>query len=105
MVSVANDPPSQCAFAYRVPLNPYAPVAGEFSTLVRTERIQVRDRLHLSWTETEGELRTVRGSPDEWEVVAIEPAGDEGRKAAIMRGKSGPDAVWDGTLVVRKARG
>jgi hypothetical protein len=87
-----------------VPLNPYAPVAGEFSTLVRSERIRVGDRLGLSWTETEGELRTVRGSPDQWEVVGIETAGDEGRKASIKRGKSGPDAVWDGTLVVRKAR-
>jgi hypothetical protein len=101
---VTTDDPSLHAFAYRVPLNPYAPVAGECSTLVRRERIHVGDRLHLSWTETEGEQRTVQGSPDEWEVVAIEAAGDEGRKASLIRGKSGPDAVWDGTLVVRQVR-
>jgi hypothetical protein len=101
---VTNDGPSRPAFAYRVPLNPYAPVAGECSTLIRHERVRLGDRLHLSWTETTGELRTVRGSSDEWEVVAIESAGDEGRETATISRKNGPRAIWDGALVLRQVR-
>lgn len=91
-------------FAYRVPLNPYEPRGDEWATLVRADRIRVGDRLDdLSWTEARGQLLTTRGSPDEWEVIAVEQTEDEGRVAAVHR-KLSPDAVWDGTLVLRIVR-
>jgi hypothetical protein len=99
-----NDPSSRLNFAYRVPLNVYAPRAGAWSTLVRPDRIRVGDILgDLSWAEESGELVTARGSPDKWEVIAIEPTGDEGRRA-VLRRKLEPEAVWDGALVLRLVR-
>lgn len=56
-----------------------------------------------STTEEDGELVTLRGSRDEWEVIAIEPTGDEGRRAVLHR-KLAPDAIWDGALVLRLVR-
>jgi hypothetical protein len=91
-------------FAYRVPRNPYEPRAGELATLIRSDRISVGDRLDdMSWIETVGDLQTLRGSSDEWEVIAVEPTGDEGRRAVVHR-KLAPDAIWDGTLVLRLVR-
>jgi len=99
-----NDPSPRPNFAYRVPRNVYAPRAGEWSTLVRPDRIRAGDVLDdLSWAEEIGELVTVRGSPDKWEVIAIEPTGDKGRRAVLHR-KLAPDAIWDGALVVRLVR-
>jgi hypothetical protein len=96
-----KDPSLRANFAYRVPRNVYAPRAGEWSTLVRPDRIRVGDVLDdLSWAEESGELVIVRGSLDEWEVIAIEPTGDEGRPAVLHR-KLGPEAIWDGALVLR----
>lgn len=98
-----NDPPRR-NFAYRVPRNVYAPRAGGWSTLIRPDRLRVGDVLDdLSWAEESGELVTVRGSLDRWEVIAIEPTGDEGRRAVLHR-KLAPDAIWDGTLVLRIVR-
>jgi hypothetical protein len=72
--------------------------------LVRRDRIRVGDLLDdMSWTEKSGELRTIRGSPDRWEVIAIETTGDEGRRAVLHR-KHAPDAIWDGALVLRLVR-
>lgn len=91
-------------FAYRVPLNPYAPRADEWATLVRPDRVRVGDLLDdLSWTEESDELRTVSGSSDRWEVIAVEPTGDEGRPARVGR-KLSAEAIWDGTLVLRLVR-
>jgi hypothetical protein len=91
-------------FAYHVPLNPYEPRADEWATLVRPDRVCVGDRLDdLAWTEASGQLVTTRGSPDEWEVIAVEPTGDEGRRAVVHR-KLSPETVWDGTLVLRLVR-
>jgi len=72
--------------------------------LVRPDRIRVGDVLDdLSWADERGELITVRGSSDQWEVIAVEPTGDEGRPAHVHR-KLAPEAVWDGTLVLRIVR-
>jgi len=99
-----SDPSPRANFAHRVPRNVYAPRAGEWSTLVRPDRIHVGDVLDdLSWAEESGELISVRGSPDKWEVIAIERTGDEGRRAVLHR-KLAPDAIWDGALVLRLAR-
>jgi hypothetical protein len=99
-----DDPSPRPDFAYRVPRNVYAPRTGEWSTLARADRICVGDILDdLSWAEESGELGTVRGSPDKWEVIAIEPTGDEGRRAVLHR-KLAPDAIWDGALVLRLVR-
>ena len=88
-------------FAYHVPLNPYEPQSGEWGTLVRRGRIRVGERLNdLTVTEVSGELRTIHGSSEQWEVIAVEPAEDDGRQAVVRR-KLAPDAVWDGTLVLR----
>jgi hypothetical protein len=88
-------------FAYRVPLNPYEPGGNEWATLVRLDRIRVGDRLNdLSFTERQGQNRTTRGSPDEWEVIAVKPTGDEGRPASLHRILA-PEAIWDGALVLR----
>ena len=76
-----------------------------WSTLVRPCRIHVGDILDdLSWgEESGGGVVTVRGSRDRWEVTAIEPTGDEGRRAVLHR-KLAPDAIWDGGLVLRLVR-
>jgi hypothetical protein len=101
------------AFAYLVPLNPYAPHRERWATLVREERLQVGDRISLGWTETtagdpgEPLRRVSRMSPHAWEVAAVETTGDEGKHAAI-RGwplpgnapRSSP--VWDGRLVLEQ---
>lgn len=72
--------------------------------MIRPDRLRVGDVLDdLSWAEESGELVTVRGSLDRWEVIAIEPTGDEGRRAVLHR-KLAPDAIWDGTLVLRIVR-
>ena len=103
-IRICNRGENGQVFAYRVPLNPYEPRADEWATLIRRDRIHVGDRLDdVSWTEASGRLRTVRGSSDQWEVIAVEPTGDEGRPAAVHR-KFSPDAVWDGTLVLRLVR-
>jgi hypothetical protein len=69
--------------------------------LVRPDRIRVGDRLDdLSWTEACGQLLTVHGPLDQWEVIAVELTGDEGRPAHVHR-KLAAEAVWDGTLVLR----
>jgi hypothetical protein len=92
-------------FAYRIPLNPYDPQADRWATLVQPDRIRVGDRLdELTWTEATDEELTTRGSPDEWEVIAVEPTGDEGRSAVLHR-KLAPEAIWDGSLVLRLVRG
>ncbi len=91
-------------FAYRIPLNPYEPSADEWATLVRPDRIRVGDRLDdLAWADASDEPLTTRGSPDEWEVVAVEPTQDDGRPAVVHR-KLSPDAIWDGSLVLRLVR-
>lgn len=91
-------------FAYHVPLNPSDPDSGEWGTLVRKDRIQVGDRLNdLAVSEVIGEERVIHGSPDQWEVLAVEPAEDDGRRAVVKR-KLAPDAVWDGKLVLRLVR-
>lgn len=91
------------AFAYHVPSNPYDPADDSWATLVRSERLHVGDRLaDLSYAETVAGEVVVRGSLDEWEVVAIEVVGDEGHCATIRRKRAG-DAFWDGRLVLRIA--
>jgi hypothetical protein len=87
-------------FAYRVPLNPSDPRDGEWATLVRPVRLRVGDCVDaLSWAETTNSLHTVRGSSDQWEVIAIEPSGAEG--PARLGRKLAQEAIWDGTLVLR----
>jgi hypothetical protein len=91
-------------FAYRVPLNPYVPRAGEWVTLVRPERVGVGDLLDdLSWTEESEGVQTVSGASGRWEVIAVEPTGEEGRPARVGR-KLSAEASWDGTLVLRLVR-
>jgi hypothetical protein len=91
-------------FAYRVPMNPYAPRVGDWATLVRRDRVRVGDVLdERSWTESSGEVRTVGGSPDRWEVAAVELIGNEGTPAPVRR-KLAPEAVWAGALVLRLVR-
>lgn len=90
-------------YAYRVPLNPYEPTAGEWGTLVRRERVSVGERLDVAVAERVEDETVVHGSLDTWEVVAIEVNGDEGHTAPV-RGKGAPVAVWDGTLVLRQVR-
>jgi hypothetical protein len=57
----------------------------------------------VSWTEASGQLLTIRGPLDQWEVIAVELTGDEGRPAHVHR-KLAAEAVWDGTLVLRIVR-
>lgn len=100
-VAMSKSGDTPIAFAYHVPLNPYDPTDERPGTLIRVQRLRVGDRLtNLAYSETVAEEVIQQGSADVWEVVAIEPAGDEGQRATIRR-KLGPDALWDGRLVLR----
>jgi hypothetical protein len=67
----------------------------------RRDRIRVGDQLsNLVVSEVRGEVRTIHGSTDQWEVIAVEPAEDDGRRAVVKR-KLAADAVCDGKLVLR----
>jgi hypothetical protein len=89
-------------FAYHVPANPDHPESAEWATLVRRDRVRVGDRLsNLAVSEVSGDVRTIQGSTDQWEVIAVEPVEDDGRRAVVKR-KLAPDAVWDGKLVLRR---
>jgi len=99
---MSRDDDSGQAFAYLVPANPHAPHAGMWSTLVRRDRVHVGDRIALSQTDVSSEGTTIHGSRTDWEVLAIEPTENDGRRAGV-RGFRGPNPVWDGRLVGRPA--
>jgi hypothetical protein len=92
------------AYAYRVPSNPHN---GEWSTLLRRERVRIGDRVKIPVRETLSASvqscpeRVVRDSQHQWEVIAVEAADDDGRVGAV-RGFGGPHPVWDGVLVVQQ---
>jgi hypothetical protein len=91
-------------FTYHVPSNPSHPESAEWATLVRRDRIRVGDIPdNLAVSEVSADVRTIDGSPDQWEVIAVEPTEDDGRRAVVKR-KLAPDAVWDGKLVLHLVR-
>lgn len=67
--------------------------------MVRPDRVSVGELIDLTVHEVVGEETVVHGSPNAWEVVAIEANG-EGHTMSVPR-KGAPLAVWDGTLVLR----
>jgi hypothetical protein len=91
-------------FAYHVSSDPYHPESAEWATLVRRERVRAGDILsNLAVSRVSGDVRTIDGSPDRWEVIAVEPTEDDGRPAVVKR-KLASAAVWDGKLVLRLAK-
>jgi hypothetical protein len=81
-------PPS--AYAYQLPIDPWHPDNGKWSTLVRSRPVTVGYR-----------IRGVFSRP--WVVAAVESLPQDGQPAAIRgwRGKRNP--TWHGKLVLRPA--
>lgn len=86
-------------FAYHVPLDPDRPDLG-FGTFVRGERVRVGDRLDFSPTKVIDGQIVVGSEPGIWEVIAIRPCADDGRRFGPRR-IGAEDAVFDGELVLR----
>jgi len=104
MRGVSSADPSDLAFAYRVPANPYAPQPGDWATVVRQTRVRVGDVLELSMRETTAGGEIVSdGTNHRWEVIAVEAIDNLGERAVVHR-KGAPKAIWDGALVVRPVK-
>jgi hypothetical protein len=106
---MSDSAPDARAYAYHVPSNPYDPHEGEWATLIRSERVQVGDRIDVAVQKkvlsSDGSSTEVviSGSQHEWEVAAIEAAEDDGRVATVRGWRGSAVPVWDGVLVLRRA--
>jgi hypothetical protein len=89
------------AYAYHVPLNPYHPLNGQWSTLVRHSRVAVGERINVAVAHTSATgAVSIEGARRKWRVVLVRAAADDGQFAAV-RGWMGANPVWAGTLVLR----
>jgi hypothetical protein len=89
-------------------LDPYDPHDGEWATLIKSERVQVGDRIgvavHKTVPSSDGSSPEVviSGSRHEWEVAEIEAAEDDGRRAGVRGWRGAAVPIWDGVLVLRR---
>jgi hypothetical protein len=81
---------SHAPYAYQLPIDPYHPENGQWSTLVRVRPVTVGYRLHGIFA-------------GDWVVAAVKPLPQDGQPAAVRgwRGKQNP--IWHGKLVLRPA--
>ena len=104
--------PAARAYAYHVPSDPQDGSEllrdSEGGALIRTEPLQVGDRIGLSVHEIiPGSDRSrpehvISGSEHEWLVVAIEAGDDDGQRVAVRGWRKESVPIWAGVLVLRR---